>query len=186
MFPILIDTASVNIVLIGDGDAAMRRLKLLDEAGAARLDVYARNPAPDYVEAIGDRLRGERPGGEALEAARVVFIAGLDEGESSLLAAAAREAGALVNTEDRRALCDFHVPSMLRRGDLTLTVSTDGKAPGLARRVKRYLATKFGPEWGERLDEMARQREAWRAEGIGIAELGRRVDAFIEEKGWLS
>ena len=186
MFPILIDTASVTIVLIGEGEEAMRRLRLLDEAGAARLEVYARDPAPDYADAIGERLKGARPGSEALKAARVVFIAGLDEEESTRLAKAARDAGALVNTEDRRALCDFHVPSMLRRGDLTLAISTGGKSPGLARRLKRYLADRFGPEWGGRLDELARARQAWRDEGIGIAELGRRVDAFIDEKGWLS
>ncbi len=186
MFPILIDTASVKIVLIGEGEDAQRRLRLLDEAGAVRLDVYARDPAPDYAEAIGDRLRGVRPSAEALKTAGVVFIAGLEEDESAKLARAAREAGALVNTEDRRALCDFHVPSMLRRGDLTLTVSTGGKSPGLARRLKRYLAEKFGPEWGGRLDELARQREMWRDEGTGIAELGRRTDALIDEKGWLS
>ena len=186
MFPILIDTDSVNIALIGEGDDALRRLRLLDEAGASRLDVYARDPAPDYAAAIGDRLRGARPEAGALEAARVVFIAGLEETEAERLAEAARAAGALVNTEDRRALCDFHVPAMLRRGELTLTVSTGGKSPGLARRLKRYLAEKFGPEWGGRLDELARQREMWRDEGTGIAELGRRTDALIDEKGWLS
>ena len=186
MFPILIDTESVTMILIGEGEEAMRRLSLLDEAGAAQLEVYARDPSTAYAEAIGERLRGERPSPEALAGARVVFIAGLGEEESAKLAAEARKAGALVNTEDRKALCDFHVPSMLRRGDLTLTVSTGGKSPGLARRLKRYLAERFGPEWGERLDELARKRDAWREEGIGIAELGRRVDAFIEEKGWLS
>ena len=115
MFPILIDTESVRMILIGEGEDAMRRLRLLDEAGAVQLDVYARNPSAAYAEAIGDRLRGERPAPEALEAVRVAFIAGLGDEESAELAASARKAGALVNTEDRKALCDFHVPSMLRR-----------------------------------------------------------------------
>ena len=69
---------------------------------------------------------------------------------------------------------------------LVISVSTGGKSPGLARRLRRHLEGLFGPEWAGRLDEVGRQRRIWRAEGLELAEIGRRVDAYIEEKGWLS
>jgi len=59
----------------------------------------------------------------------------------------ARNAGALVNIEDAKPLCDFHVPSLVRRGDLVMTVSTAGRSPGLARRLRRHLEKLFGDEF---------------------------------------
>ncbi|ABS64384.1 siroheme synthase [Parvibaculum lavamentivorans DS-1] len=186
MFPILIDLASLKVVLVAEGEVAEKRLAALDAAGAAHLEVYSQAPTATLAKQAGKRLKGARPASEALQEAHIVFLAGLDDRESAALAGKARAAGRLVNTEDVKPLCDFHVPSILRRGDLTISVSTGGKSPGLARRLRRHLEGLFGPEWAGRLDELGRQRKAWRAEGIEIAEIGRRVDAYIEEKGWLS
>ncbi|HUD53327.1 precorrin-2 dehydrogenase/sirohydrochlorin ferrochelatase family protein, partial [Parvibaculum sp.] len=86
---------------------------------------------------------------------------------------------------DVKALCDFHVPSTVRRGDLLLTVSTGGKSPGLARRLRRYLEDLFDPDWAGRLQDLAERRDAWREEGLDMSEIGRRTEAHIDEKGWL-
>jgi len=186
MFPVMLDLGTLKAVLIGEGEVAEKRLAALDAAGAAHLEVYSGAPTPVLVKQAGRRLKGVRPTGEAFRGARVVFIAGLSDAESVALAGLARSAGALVNTEDVKPLCDFHVPSVMRRGELTITVSTAGKSPGLARRLRRHLEGLFGAEWAGRLDELGRQRKLWRSQGLEMAEIGRRVDAYIEEKGWLS
>lgn len=185
MLPILLDLASLHVVLVGEGEAAEKRLALLDEAGAARLEVYSSAPSAAFERQAGKRLKGKRPTDDVLTGAHIVFLAGLGDRESIALAGKAREAGRLVNTEDVKPLCDFHVPSILRRGDLVISVSTGGKSPGLARRLRRHLEGLFGPEWAGRLDEVGRQRRVWRAQGLELAEIGRKVDAYIEEKGWL-
>lgn len=186
MLPILLDTGALGVVLVGEGESVLKRLALLDEAGAARVEVYSAVPGSLLAERAGARLKGARPSPEALAAADLVLIAGVPEAEASALAAAARRAGRLVNTEDLKDLCDFHVPSVVRRGDLVLTVSTGGRSPGLARRLRRHLEGLFGPEWAGRLDELARLRSVWRAQGMDIAGLARRTDAHIDEKGWLA
>lgn len=186
MFPILVDLASLKVVLVGEGEAAEKRLQALDGAGAASLAVYSAAPSEAFAKLAGKRLIGARPDDETLRQAHIVFLAGLGERESVALAGLAREAGRLVNTEDVKPLCDFHVPSIVRRGDLVISVSTGGKAPGLARRLRRHLQGLFGPEWAGRLDEVGRQRESWRSEGLDLADVSRRVDAYVEEKGWLS
>ena len=61
---------------------------------------------------------------------QLLFVAGLPEGEARHLAGRARALGVLVNVEDVLPLCDFHVPAMVRRGDLLLTASTGGAVPG--------------------------------------------------------
>src|ERR1700760_3764789 len=90
--------------------------------------------------------------------------AGLPEGESRLLAGRARALGGLVNVEDVLPLCDFHVPAIVRRGDLLLTASTGGQVPGLSRALRESLADRFGPEWTQRLRELAIARARWRSE----------------------
>ena len=185
MFPIVLDTGALRVVLVGEGEAALKRLELLDAAGAKSVEVYSASPVAGLRDRAGTRLQGGRPSREALEAAGLVLIAGLDDGEARAIAAEARGLGRLVNTEDRKELCDFHVPSTVRRGDLLLTVSTGGRSPGLARRLRRYLEGLFGAEWAERIDRLATLREGWREEGLGLPELARRTEAFIEEKGWL-
>ena len=102
-----------------------------------------------------------------------------------LMARAARAGGCLVNVEDVVAFCDFHNPSQLRRGDLLLTVSTAGKSPGLAARIRAQLARAFGPEWAERLERIGQKREAWRREAPSLEELARLTNATIDANGWL-
>lgn len=185
MFPILVDLGSLKVILVGEGDVAEKRLAALDAAGAQSVEIYSEAPSAAFSKQAGKRLKAGRPGDEALKSANIVFLAGLGDRESVALAGKARAAGALVNTEDVKPLCDFHVPSIVRRGDLVITVSTGGKSPGLARRLRRYIEGLFGPEWAGRLDELGRQRRTWRAEGHELAEIGRKTDAYIEEKGWL-
>ena len=82
---------------------------------------------------------------------RVMWIVDLPLAQARPLVALARAAGVLVNLEDVKAWCDFHNPSIVRRGDLLLTVSTGGQSPGLAARIRRQLEQSFGPEWALRL-----------------------------------
>jgi precorrin-2 dehydrogenase/sirohydrochlorin ferrochelatase len=93
--------------------------------------------------------------------------------------------GTLVNLEDVLQHCDFHTPSVVRRGDLLLTVSTAGKSPGLAAAVRQWLERCFGPEWAERVDVLARKRSAWRRRPRGLEELSSLTAAVIQRKGWL-
>tara|TARA_R110000824_G_scaffold399843_1_gene605942 strand:+ start:29363 stop:29869 length:507 start_codon:yes stop_codon:yes gene_type:complete len=167
----MLDLATVKVVLVGEGAAYDQRRALLQAAGD--------------ISGVAFYTSGDRPSRAALEAAQVVFVAGLDDEESGGIARIVRGSGGLVNVEDVKPLCDFHVPSQVRRGDLVLTVSTGGKSPGLARRLRRYLENLFGPEWAGRLDELAEKRDDWRRQGVDIAELGRRTDTYVEEKGWL-
>jgi precorrin-2 dehydrogenase / sirohydrochlorin ferrochelatase len=185
MLPLVVDLAGLRVLLIGDGAAALRRLELLDEAGARDLAVYAERPAPALARRAGNRLRRRLPTSAELAAARLVFISDRGAPATPGLAATARAAGALVHVEDAPALSDLQAPAVLRRGALTIAVSTGGASPGLAVQVKRFLNRLFGPEWGERLDRLAALRQDWRRSGADAATLSRRTEAWIERQGWL-
>jgi precorrin-2 dehydrogenase len=185
MIPIVVDPQRVPIALVGRGAQAASRLAWLRQGGASDLTVFSDDPSPKLAERSGDLLRRRLPGGEDLGRFRLVWIADLPHGAASALAAEGRAAGALVNVEDDIPWCDFHTPSVVRRGDLLLTVSTGGRSPGLAARVRRHLERTFGPEWAGRLDQIAARRAVWRRRELPLPELARRTEAVIERRGWL-
>lgn len=168
MLPIVLDPNTVTVGLAGADDGLERRRALLAGAGIPAVAI-----APDAPD-------------EALKGLAVLFVAGLTEEQSRALAARARLHRALVNVEDMPALCDFHVPAAIRRGDLLLTVSTAGRAPGLARTLREWLTRLVGTEWGARLDQIAEARAGWRSAGHSPEEVSRRTRALVSEKGWLS
>ncbi|MEQ8964732.1 MAG: NAD(P)-dependent oxidoreductase [Azospirillaceae bacterium] len=185
MIPVMLDPAKTRILLVGRGATAVRRLAWLEEGGARDFAVHSDRPEAALATAAGDRLVTRLPSRRALAAADIVWIADLDPETSEALARAARDAGTLVNVEDVKPLCDFHNPSVVRRGDLLMTVSTGGKSPGLAARARRLLEGLFGPEWAERLDEVSARRDAWRAEGKSLGEVATLTERHFDDRGWL-
>jgi precorrin-2 dehydrogenase/sirohydrochlorin ferrochelatase len=173
MLPINLDLARVRVVLVGDGAAACRRLALLDRAGAADLEVYAPDPAPELAAAAGRRLRRRLPESREIARAQLVFVAGVPEAAADRLRRVATSAGVLLNVEDDIARSEFHSPAVVRRGDLTVAVSTNGKSPGLAAAIRRDLEQYFDADWAGRLDRLAIARGAWRTAGIASATIAR-------------
>ncbi len=185
MFPIMLDLTGVPVAVVGGSGAAVRRVALLDAAGADRVSVFSPDADADMVAQAGDRLSRRWPDEADIAGLTVLFTADLSDDLARRLADLARAHKVLVNTEDVRPLCDFHVPSMVRRGDLLFTISTNGKSPGLARRLRRDIEARFGPDWADRLEEIARARETWRAAGLSLPEVSKCTEALLAEKGWL-
>jgi precorrin-2 dehydrogenase/sirohydrochlorin ferrochelatase len=167
LLPLVLNPQTVTVGLAGAGEGLARRSALLTEAGVAAVAVSA-----------------EAGEGE-LEGLAILFVAGLSLAQSARLAAIGRSAGILVNVEDQPSLCDFHVPAIIRRGDLLVTVSTAGKAPGLAKLVRQWIERRLGPEWTERTEELALARTGWRRSGVAPAEVSQRTASFVEQREWL-
>ena len=180
MLPIILDSDQISVLLVGGGTLLERRYRLLEAAGVQDLTVFATG-SDSKIDGAASRL----PSPADLEGIAVLFIAGLDRDTAVKLVGEARDRGILVNTEDDRALCDFHVPSSVRRGDLLFTVSTGGASPGLARRLRKHLEAEFGEEWDARVSELSAQRARWREEGLDLKSVAEKSDAWIDSKGWL-
>jgi precorrin-2 dehydrogenase/sirohydrochlorin ferrochelatase len=181
MLPVMLDLSRRPVLLYGHGPAALKRLGLLKSAGARDLRVFS--PDEQVKAEAGPAWRAEKPAPADIRAALAVFIANAPDAEA--VAAEARAGGVLVNVEDVTSLCDFYTPGVVRRGDLVLAVSTSGRAPGLARRLRRKLEDLFGPEWADRVAKMAAAREGWRRDGADSREVARRSDELVDREGWL-
>lgn len=186
MLPVSLDLSKLPVAVAGNGPQALRRLVALDQAGATRVAVYAPSATPEILTQAGSRLARRWPLEADLSFIRILFVGDLSPDEAMPLAAAARAKGVLVNVEDVPSLCDFHVPSIVRRGDLLIAVSTGGKSPALAQAIRSDLETRYGAEWGARLSELADARARWKAEGLALPEIARRSHALIASEGWLS
>lgn len=185
MLPLTLTLQDWPVFVLGRGPAAIRRLGLVREAGATDIRVFSPGADAQTAEAAGALLMDHWPGDDEWRQARLAFIAGEDAAQSRMLAEAARAARVLVNVEDVPALCDFYVPSMVRRGDLLLTVATGGRSPGLCRAIRRDLEGRYGPEWAERLAEVSALRQGWRAAGHDTKTVAAKTTQYLLEKGWL-
>ena len=185
MIPVIVDPRQVRMALVGRGRAAERRLELLLGGGALRLTVFSDRPSAGLAARAGARLHRRLPEVEELATLALLWIVDLPLAEAAPLARAGRAAGCLINVEDVTGLCDFHNPAQVRRGDLLLTVSTGGRSPGLAARIRSELARTFGPEWADRLNSIAARRALWRRPGRPLDELAALTNATIDAAGWL-
>jgi precorrin-2 dehydrogenase/sirohydrochlorin ferrochelatase len=184
MIPLMLDPA-FPVLLVGRGARILGRLDLVEAAGARDVTVHADAAESALIARAAPFLRVGLPDAAAIARARLLFVADLPEDAARPLAEMARAARVPVNVEDIPALCDFHVPATVRRGDLLLTVSTGGRAPGAAARIRAELARQFGPEWSARLDAIAEARRNWRAAGLPPPAVARALGTMIEQQGWL-
>ena len=171
MFPLMLNVTNVAVMLVGD--TVTERVATLREYGATDLHVFPAATLPGMTDF--DRIKP-----------RLVFIADLDDDTASALRDLAHAVGAFVHVQDRIPLCDFHMPARIRRGHLQVTISTDGAAAGLSRVLRKHLeSTVLGPEWTDRVAELAEARREWKAEGLAMGEIAKRLEAFIAARGWL-
>lgn len=189
MIPIALDPRFARLAVAGNGPLALRRYRALRAAGADRALLFADAPEvgleDDFTEVAGEAFRPRLPGVEDFAFLHVLWIVDLAEDRAEALAKEARATGILVNVEDRLPFCDFHSVAELRRGDLLITVSTGGKAAGLASVIREDLETRFGPEWEGRVAEIATRRAEWRRERISMPEARQRIEDHVRAEGWL-
>jgi len=145
-FPVSLEVAGRRCVVFGSGPMARARAAALAEAGAS-VTVIAR----PHEE--GD-----------LAGAFLAVAATGDRAETARIFAEAEREGVLLNAVDDPVHCHFAVPAVLRRGDLVVTVSTGGRAPGYAGRLRDELGRAVGAEYGTLVDLIGDVRAELRAE----------------------
>ncbi len=184
MLPLAVDVSRWRVLLVGDGRAALARLDMLEAAGAEDLAVFAPDPSAAMQARAGRRLLQRLPTEAEVIAARLLFLAGLAPEANERLASLARAHRVLVNAEDVPPLCDAYALAMVRRGNLVIGVSTEGRSPAVARVLRQWLQARFGVEWAGRLEEAAALRERLRTRGADPASITTATAALLEP--WLA
>ncbi len=182
MYPIFLNLTSLPIALVGNGERAVARLRQLRAAGAEALSVYADRPSPALVQEANGVLLRRLPKSRDVARYRVLMIVDLDADTAHALADHARDKGVLVNVEDDPTYCDFYFGGIVQRGDLSFAVSTNGKSQALAQVAREYLEMAFCQEgWEDWLEEIAAQRQSWKASGDDKATVASKTRHLIQE-----
>ncbi len=160
-YPIFLSLQGRCCVVIGGGPVAAGKVRGLLEAGAA-VTVISPELTPNLqalaAEAhIAYLQRGYRPGD--LAEAFLVISATADRAVNEAVWEEANARNILINVVDDTPHCSFIAPAILRRGDLTLAISTSGKAPALAVQLRDWLDRFLGDEYAHFLELAGALRE---------------------------
>jgi len=148
-YPVFLDVRGKRCVVVGGGHVALRKVKVLLEHGAS-VEVVSPALCPELsqlAEAKTISLLGKDYEPGDLKGAFIAIVATANSNTNQNIADEARRQKIPVNVADSLEQSDFIVPSYLRRGDLTIAVSTAGKSPALARKIRTRLEQNFGEEY---------------------------------------
>ncbi len=161
LYPVNLKITDRLCLVIGGGEVAARKAGSLLFCGA-RVRIISPEVVDDLRQlALAGKiewrqrryLKGDLQG---------VFlaIAATDQPEvQRQIADEAAERSVLLNSADDPGVCDFQVPSRLRRGELLITISTGGASPALSKQIRQRLEVEFGWEYGTVVTLLARLRE---------------------------
>jgi len=179
-FPAFLDLRGRRCLVAGGGEIGERKARALLECGAHVIVVSPTlTPGLTALAESGRIERRERAFRRSdLRGCALAVAATGERRIDEALAAMARRSRVLVNVVDRPHHCDFILPSVLRRGELQIAVSTGGRSPALAREIRRRLEGLFGPEYAELVRRVGADRRRARVAATTVAgrlEAGERV-----------
>ena len=149
-YPVHLDINNRNCLVVGGGGVGTRKVKTLLDCGA-RVTVVSPEVSQQLRElaASGDIILEERSyQSEDLNAVFLVIGATDDEKLNQKISSDADRFNTLCNIADRPEVCNFILPSIVHRDDLVITISTSGKSPALAKKLRQALENQFGEEYG--------------------------------------
>jgi siroheme synthase-like protein len=159
-FPAFLDLRERRCLVVGGGRIGERKARALLECGARVVLVStALTPGLATLVAEGRLEHRARPFRRVdVRGCTLAIAATGREDVDRAVATAARAHRALVNVVDRPAHCDVILPSVLRRGELQIAVSTGGRSPALARKIRRSLEPLFAADAAEIVERAGRER----------------------------
>ncbi|MEE8448340.1 MAG: bifunctional precorrin-2 dehydrogenase/sirohydrochlorin ferrochelatase [Thermodesulfobacteriota bacterium] len=159
-FPAMLDIKAKSCLVVGGGQVAQRKARSLLKAGA-KVTVVAPSLTQGLQKlktsaTIRHLARPYQP--RDLKGKQLVFAASSDQKINQRAAREAQKRGILVNVVDAPVHCTFIVPSVVHQGDLTIAISTGGRSPALAKKIRQELEPQFGREYAVFLDILGRIR----------------------------
>lgn len=165
LYPVFLSIKDQKCLVIGGGTVAERKVASLLECGA-KVKVVAPEITPELKKRIlakdveYEQRLYETEDLDGLTVGRsLIFVATNDPAVNQQVHREGINRGFLVNVVDDPPHCSFYVPSMIRRGALCVAISTAGKSPMLARKIREKLEGEFGPEYAEYLEVLGDCRQ---------------------------
>ncbi|NRA59423.1 MAG: bifunctional precorrin-2 dehydrogenase/sirohydrochlorin ferrochelatase [Psychrobium sp.] len=140
-FPIFVDAKQLNVLVVGGGEVASRKVDLLLKTPALVTVV-----SPELTDSLRALLQQEKImhidgcyQSNLLQGRQLVFVATANKSLNQEVSEDARQAGVLANVVDSPALCHFITPSIIERAPMTFAISSEGQSPVLVRYWRERL-----------------------------------------------
>ncbi|KKO91585.1 siroheme synthase [Sphingobacterium sp. Ag1] len=169
LFPIFVKLNQIDTLLVGGGKVALEKFQaLISNDEGLKLTIVTREIIPEFKELLQNytqirlHIRPFRP--DDLTDKQLVIAATNNMELNEQLRNLTRQNNILFNAADKPELCDFYLGSIVKKGDLKIAISTNGKSPTIAKRVKELLNDLLPEEIDETLSLMSAYREQLRGD----------------------
>jgi len=164
LFPIFLKADQLNLLLVGGGNVALEKLTfLLKSSPNAQVTVVAEtigSAITELAEKHDSVIIENRSFVEAdLDGKQLVILATDNATLHTKIKAIAKQKGILTNVADTPALCDFYLGGIVTKGDLKIAISTNGKSPTLAKRLRQYFEEMLPNETQDLIDNLGKYRK---------------------------
>jgi len=163
LFPVFIKLNNLHTLLIGGGKVGLEKLEaMLSNSQLARVKVVGTTIIPEIFE-LAKSYKQVQIVQKAFEPSdmdqmQLVVVATNDHLLNDQIRLLAKSRNLLINVADKPELCDFYLGSIVKKGDLKIAISTNGKSPTIAKRVKQVLAESIPEEIDQTLQQMSELR----------------------------
>jgi len=164
LFPVFLKLEQLRVLLIGGGNVALEKLQaIVNNAPATRLCIVTKEMNPDFARFVARFTQAEVHIAEYnpsfLDCCDIVIAAVNDLELSKKIQADAKQRQKLINVADKPSLCDFYLGSIVTKGNLKLAISTNGKSPTIAKRLKEVFNDMLPDELDDVLDNLEKIRK---------------------------
>jgi precorrin-2 dehydrogenase/sirohydrochlorin ferrochelatase len=160
LFPMFLKLAGRQCLVVGAGKVGEPKIGSLIETGA-RIHVVAllaSDTVREWAAAGKIQLELRAFSEKDLDGKFLAVVATASNTLNELIYREAERRGVLCNVVDVPDYCDFFYPAVVRRGDLQIAISTAGKSPSLAQRLRQQLERQFGPGYADWLEQLGETR----------------------------
>ncbi len=186
LFPILLKLKAKRCVVVGAGKIAAAKAAGLLTSGAHVVVIGPRAAGWIQSQARAGKViwRRRRFVAADLEQAFLVIAATDSNATNEAVFRACAERGVLCNVVDDPERCDFFYPAVVRRGPLQIAISTSGRSPALARRLRIELERQFGSEYSPWVEQVGEMRQKLRRRNLPAAERRRLLDQIASHESF--
>ncbi len=149
-YPVHLDVQNRNCLVVGGGAVATRKVVTLLDCGAnvTVISPVISNQLRDFAVSGLIKLRERTYQSGDINGMFLVIGATDNEGLNRQISSEADHLNTLCNIADRPEICNFILPSIVRRDDLVITISTSGTSPALTKKLRKTLEHQYGKEYG--------------------------------------
>lgn len=159
LFPVFLKLENLSLLIVGGGYVGMEKLSVvLQNSPGGKIKILATQISDEIKELVAgrDNIQLIERAYEAADVddADIVIAAVNDVTVSAAVSKDAKAKGKLINAADKPDLCDFYLGSIVQKGNLKIAISTNGKSPTIAKRIKEVLNDTLPDEIDELLLNM--------------------------------